>query len=371
LSGGVLALSVVVIAWLAASHADGTNRARTASAALTLSQLAGQRVVYAYSGHQPPSSLLSVIRAGEAAGVVLFAPNVASTGQIRAVIQQMQKAALASPVHRRLLILTDQEGGEVRRLPGAPLLSEKQIGGSLQALLLAGAAGRGAGTNLAGAGVNVNLAPVLDVFRTPGNFIDLYQRSYSSNPIEASSLGAAFIRSQQASGVAATAKHFPGLGAATQNQDTDLAPVILRVPLATLRSVDERPFRMAIAAGVKLVMVSWAIYPALDRTRPAGLSQAVVQRELRGRLGFRGVTISDGIGAGAVTPFGSLGQRAVMAAAAGDDLILASMTNQYDNTPRDGITVLHALTAALAAGQLNLGAARQAAARVLALRSSP
>ncbi len=90
--------------------------------ALSLTELAGERVVYAYSGTVPPPALISAIRAGEAAGVILFAPNIESDDQIRLVISQLQQAALASPVRRRLLILTDQEGGEVRRLPGQPLL---------------------------------------------------------------------------------------------------------------------------------------------------------------------------------------------------------------------------------------------------------
>jgi len=75
--------------------------------------------------------------------------------------------------------------------------------------------------------MNVNLAPVLDVFRQPENFIDEYQRSYSSNPDTVARLGASFIAAQQQMGVAATAKHFPGLGSATQAQNTDLGPVTL------------------------------------------------------------------------------------------------------------------------------------------------
>ena len=98
----------------------------------------------------------------------------------------------------------------------------------------------------------------------------------------------AFITAQQQTGVAATAKHFPGLGSATRSQNTDTGPITLTVSLSGLRGKDEVPYPAAIAAGVKLVMVSWAIYPALDATYPAGLSTAWVQGELRGRLGFGG-----------------------------------------------------------------------------------
>jgi beta-N-acetylhexosaminidase len=144
------------------------------------------------------------------------------------------------------------------------------------------------------------------------------------NPRVVTECGRAFIAAQQATGVAATAKHFPGLGAATASQNTDEEPVTLDLSLRTLRHADERPYSSAIAAGVRLVMVSWAIYPAFDAARPAGLSPVVVRRELRGRLGFRGVTITDALEAGALGPYGAVGQRGVLAAQAGMDLLLAS-----------------------------------------------
>ena len=101
------------------------------------------------------------------------------------------------------------------------------------------------------------------------------------NPAVVSALGADFIPAQQAGGVAATAKHFPGLGAATASQDTDEVPVTIHLSTATIRAVDEYPYQAAIAAGVKLVMVSWAKYPNLGSARPAGLSPAIVRGELR------------------------------------------------------------------------------------------
>jgi beta-N-acetylhexosaminidase len=351
----------------AATPAAGAVARSTAPSA-ALEQLAGQRVIYSYAGLTPPRSLLEAIRAGEAGGVIFFAPNISSRSQIRAVIAQLQQAALSSPQHRKLLMMTDQEGGQVRRLPGAPTLSEKQIGASANSIALARSAAAGAGRNLASAAINVNLAPVLDVYRQPGNFIDEFGRSYSNSGANVAALGEAFISSQQQTGVAATAKHFPGLGAAIRSQNTDLTPVTLNISLNTLRTVDEAPYRAAVAAGVKLVMTSWAIYPALDAHRPAGLSSAVIQRELRGRLGFRGVTITDGIEAGAVTPYGGLARRSVLAAAAGADLILCAAPNPDDNTPQIGFTVRDAIAAAIVDGQLSRSSADQASSRILALR---
>src|SRR5689334_4228896 len=331
---------------------------------LTPRQRAGQRVVFSYPGLTVPAALLRQISAGQAAGVIFFGENVSSEAQIAAVIRQLRQAQRRSPVASPLLLMTDQEGGLVRRLPGAPALSQKQAGAAAEPVAAARSAGAGAGRNLAGVGMNVNLAPVLDVYHAPGDFTDQYQRSYSSSAATAAACGKAFIAAQQRAAVAATAKHFPGLGQAWASQNTDTGPVTLRVSLPALRARDEVPYRAAIAAGVKLVMASWAVYPALDARRPAGLSSAVIQGELRGRLGFRGVTITDAIEAGALRAFGGYGQRAVLAAAAGMDLLLCSARN-----PAQGQAVVTALAGALDGGKLGAAGFGAAVQRVAALRN--
>src|SRR6202035_5808898 len=231
---------------------------------LTPAQLAGQRVIFSYPGATPPASLLDQISAGEAGGVIFFGENITSLTQIAGVVAQLKEAHAASPVSSPLLLMTDQEGGIVRRLPGQPVLSEKQIGDSADPVAGASAAGTGAGENLAGVGMNTNLAPVLDVFRQAGNFDDEFGRSYSMDPNVCAECGAAFIGAQQKLDIAATAKHFPGLGAATVDQNTDLGPVTLDVPLTDLRGIDERPFRSAIAAGGRMGITSWAGRAAVD-----------------------------------------------------------------------------------------------------------
>lgn len=330
---------------------------------LSALQLAGQRVVYAYTGLTPPRSLLARIRAGEAAGVIFFSSNIAGVSQLHTVIAELQRANAGSPVHAPLLMVIDQEGGLVRRLPGPPVLSQKTIGASPAALALAGAAGADAGRSLRAAGINVDLAPVLDVAYARGNFIDRYERSYGSDPAAIGRLATAFTTSLQRTGVSATAKHFPGLGAAARYDDTDRRAVTLRTALSRLRSVDEAPYRSAIAGGARLVMLSWATYPALDPRLPAGLSPIVIGGELRGRLGFRGVTITDAIGAGALSRFGGVGQRAVLAARAGDDLILTSAS------VAEGESVATRLAAALTDHVLGRGAALAAVTRIVELRS--
>jgi beta-N-acetylhexosaminidase len=366
-SGAAVATAAgAVSASAVAARAPAASRS-TALPPLTLAQLAGQRVIYSYSGLNPPAVLLSLIRNGEAAGVIFFGDNIdrSNPARIKGVIRTLETANASpnNPVRAPLLLMTDQEGGEVRRLPGAPLRSEKQIGQSPFPVHAATVAGTAAGQNLRGVGMNVNLAPVLDVFRTPGNFIDQFGRSYSMNPSVVSVLGAHFIRAQQHVGVAATAKHFPGLGAALSFQNTDMRPVTLNLPAATIRSDDEFPYRAAIAAGVKLVMASWAVYPSLDPRRPAGLSGPIINGELRTRLGFKGVTITDALEAGALAPFGSTGNRAFLAAGAGMDLILCAA-----QTPSQGEAALASLENHYRNRTLNRAAFRAAVARIVALR---
>jgi beta-N-acetylhexosaminidase len=337
--------------------------ARPAQAAVQ--DLAGQRVIYSYPGLVPPDTLLQRIRAGQAAGVIFFGENISSTSQIHSVVQQLRDANAQSPTPRPLLLMTDQEGGRIRRLPGEPVLSEKRIGTSANPPAQASAAGTGAGQNLAGVAMNLNLAPVLDVFRQPGDLMDQFERSYSMNAATVGTLGGNFVTAQQGTGVAATAKHFPGLGPASSSQNTDTRAVTLRTALSTLRTVDEAPYRAAISAGVRLVMLSWAVYPALDGARPAGLSPTVVQQELRQRNGFTGVTITDAIEAGALGSFGTTGNRSVLAAQAGMDLILASA-----RSVTQGDDARTALTNALANGTLDANSFNAAVSRVNALRDS-
>lgn len=334
---------------------------------LSPAQLAGQRVIYSYGGLNPPAQLLTLIRHGEVAGVIFFSENVRSHAQIAAVAKELAQAnaAKTNPVRLPLLLMTDQEGGVVRRLPGEPVLSAKAMGRSAHPWATTSTEGKLGGQNLHSVGMNVNLAPVLDVFRQPGDFIDQFGRSFSSNPGTVAKLGTLFATAEQAQGVAGTVKHFPGLGAATRSQNTDALPVTLRLSLSTIRKIDELPYKAAIAAKVKLVMASWAIYPALDAKLPAGLSPTIVQNELRKRLGFAGVTITDALEAGALRSFGSIAHRSTLAARAGMDLLLDAQRNY-----REGLTSLNSLEFDYVHHWLNAAAFKAAVERVLALRAS-
>ncbi|KAG6863205.1 hypothetical protein C0993_012477 [Termitomyces sp. T159_Od127] len=257
--------------------------------------------------------------------------------------------------------MTDQEGGAVRRLEGEPVKNARQMCGNGTAA----AGGIGAGENLRSVGMNMNLAPVLDVYHVSGNFIDEYGRSFSSNATTVGICGVDFMEAQRTTGVLSTVKHFPGLGTANVDQNTDLTVVNLNVTLSEIRSIDEQPYSVAIAAGAELVMASWAVYPALDPISPAGFSYKIIQCQLRDHLGFQGVTITDAIEAGSLEPFGSYGDRAVLASQAGMDLIMASARDITQ-----GSDIVTALADALDNGTLDTEAFTNATKRIEKLKMS-
>ncbi|KFY75368.1 hypothetical protein V499_04657 [Pseudogymnoascus sp. VKM F-103] len=325
--------------------------------------LAARHVIHSYPGLTPPASLLTLTRQGKVGGIILFGENV--DANLPTVVASFQTAFAQSPAYdgHPLLIVTDQEGGQVRRLPGGPVSSAKQIGASANPAAAATQAGKDAASALKASGANGNLAPVLDVFRVAGDFTDAYGRSFGNTPALVNTCGSAFIASQQAAGVLAAAKHFPGLGSAAKDANTDVKPVTITLTLDELRNVDEAPYKGAIAAGVDMVMTSWALYPALDAKLPAGLSIPWVQGELRQRLGFKGVTITDAIEAGSLKAFGNDAERGVLAAVAGMDIILASGRNATQ-----GEAIVNALVVALANGKLSPYDFSKGTERILAMR---
>lgn len=330
---------------------------------LTPAQKAGQRVIYSYNGLTPPATLLSWIRHGLVGGVIFFGGNISSRTQIAGVIKQLDRANASTLNPMRafpLLLMTDQEGGAVRRLPGQPLLSAKQIGQSAHPATAARAAGTGAGKNLAGVGMNVNLAPVLDVGR-PGSAIRAQHRSFGGKPGRVIKTAIPFATAMQRRGVAATAKHFPGLGGATVN--TDDGPATITRSAQQIRDEDLAPFRAAIAAGVPLVMAGHATYPAIDPDRIASQSPNVIDGLLRHELGYKGVVITDSTEAAAVQRVSGVEEAAIRNIRAGVDIVLTTGRGSY-------IQVYRALLAEAHRDPAFRDRVRESAARVAALQRS-
>jgi beta-N-acetylhexosaminidase len=278
---------------------------------------------------------------------------------VRALTRALRRVPRPAALRAPLLLMVDQEGGSVQRLPGAPSRSAPAMAATGRTAV-ALAEGRATAATLRAAGMNVDLAPVVDVVR-PESALHAEGRGFGFGAAGAARFGAAFARGLRDGGVAATAKHFPGFGAAPRN--TDLGGVQIGVGLRELRRVDRVPFAAAVRAGADLVMLSSATYPALSRA-PAVLSARVVQRELRDGLGFGGVTISDDLEAPAFASRGGATGAALGATRAGVDLLLFART--YDGADR----AARALAGALRAGRVDRAALEASLARVLALRAA-
>ena len=357
---GVLIHLAVAILSLYAAEPPAPARAPTRSAApeLTLRQVVGQHMVFAYDGLQPPPALRRRIARGEAAGVIVFTRNVRSAGQLRATMRSLQAIARPRGLRAPLIVMADQEGGPVRRIPGAPQRAAAQVPSAAQAR----ADGRAAARTLRSGGVNMDLAPVADVAQA-GSALERERRSYSRSAARVGQFAAAFAGGLHAGGVRATAKHYPGFGAASVN--TDNAPARIATSLQRLRAVDEPPFARLVREGVDAVMLSTAVYPAVDEL-PAAFSRRWVTGELRERLGFAGVSMTDDLGTPAVAAYGSNGERAlraVRAVRAGIDLPLFSSSYASSAQAAEG------LLAATKRGEVDEAGLRAAARRVLALRA--
>jgi len=230
-----------------------------------------------------------------------------------------------------LLVSTDQEGGEVQVLRGAgfaDIPSALAQAGTQPAALEASAASWGA--QLRAAGVNMDLAPVADVVVSPAQAsanppIGQLDREYGYGEVSAAQHAGAFAGGMLRAGVVPTAKHFPGLGAVTQNTDFRAG---VTDTTTTSSSPSVEVYRQLIAGGLPVVMVSTADYARIAPGIPAAFSPAVVTGLLRDSLGFRGVVITDDLSAAQQVAAWSPAQRAILSIAAGADIVLVSASPQ-------------------------------------------
>ncbi|MEA2478253.1 MAG: beta-N-acetylhexosaminidase [Thermoleophilaceae bacterium] len=295
---------------------SGAPAAPAGPPAVPLRRLVGEKLLVRMSGTLPSPSLLRRVRKGQVGGVVLFADNIGSESTLRYLTQQLQSAAKqgGSP---GILIAVDQEGGIVKRLSaGPPSRSAPQIGAT-GSTSVARSEGSATGRYLNGLGINVDLAPVFDTPAGPGAFIA--NRAFGTDPGKVGRLASAFSSGLGDAGVAATAKHFPGLGSATTN--TDEGRSVISPPFASLQR-QLKPFAAGIGAGIPMVMMSTAIYPGYEQGVPAAFSHRIVSGVLRGQLGFQGVVVTDDLETPAVRSYASPAQGAVAAARAGVDIVL-------------------------------------------------
>lgn len=326
----------------------------------SIEDLVGETLMIGLSGPRLTEEDLRTLAETRASGVILYRRNFEDPGQLVRLLHELDAAA-----GKRMLVSTDHEGGRVVMLGQGTTIFPDNLalarGGDV-----ADAARQGEleGRELRRLGVDLNLAPTLDVLQAERYSPNIGIRAYGEDPARVAALGVARIKAMQAQGVAACAKHFPGKGHSPLDAH-------LRLPTITSTEAEMRarhvpPFVAAIAAGVECVMTSHPIYPHLDATGAlATFSRPIVTGLLRQELGFRGVIVSDDLEMGAVTEACPVGRAAVLAMRAGHDLLLVCHKGAAQRE------VAAALVQAYRAGELPVAELEASAARVRALRLGP
>ncbi len=322
-----------------------------AAEALPLTRQVGRLVVLRFAGTSAPGYVREVLGEGRAAGAILFRDNLTDAGQAKALTAQLRRGS--DPDHPPL-ICVDQEGGDIRIVPWAPperSQAAQAANNSVRADATASARA------LRATGINVSLAPVADVASVPG--AALAGRAFSTDFGAAAQQIEESVKGWESGRVAATVKHFPGLGGATVN--TDDGPATIDRSAQQIRAEDLVPFRAAIDAGVPLVMAGHALYPALDPDRIASQSPEVIDGLLREELGYEGVVITDSTEAASVQAVSDVREAAVRNLRAGVDIVLTTGRGSY-------IQVYRALLAEARRDPEFRERVRESAARVGALQ---
>jgi beta-N-acetylhexosaminidase len=311
-----------------------------------------------FTGTETPDWLLGRLAAG-LGGICLFGHNITGAEQLRALNASLRDA---NPL---AVVAIDEEGGDVTRLfhaVGAPYPGNALLG-RVDDVALTERVARAVGEALAATGCTLAFAPDVDVNSNPDNPV-IGVRSFGVDPHLAARHAAAWVRGLQSTGIAASAKHFPGHGDTAT--DSHLALPVVDVSLATLRGRELVPFGAAVGAGARTIMTSHILLPRLDAVNPATLSPRIVQGLLRGELGFDGVIVTDALDMHGASGVHGIPEAAVLALVAGCDLLCLGS----DTTAEELDDMVAAIAAAVADGRLAADRVRDAAGRVRRLAAT-
>ncbi len=251
----------------------------------------GSLLISGFEGTHVTAPVEELIRHRCLGGVILFERNFETPAQLAGLVSDLQTLAASRPGSLPLFISVDQEGGRVSRL-GPPFTAFPPPGclGRNPSEDRAYRFARALARELRSVGINMDYAPVLDVHTNPNNPI-IGERAFSHDPDCAARLGGAFLRGFRDAGMIAVGKHFPGHGDTALDSHLDL-PYVDR-DAATLEAVELKPFAQAIRQGLEVLMTAHVVYRAWDTERPATFSRPILHDLLRGRLGYRGLVVSD------------------------------------------------------------------------------
>ncbi|MDR2101847.1 MAG: glycoside hydrolase family 3 protein [Treponema sp.] len=295
-------------------------------AAMSDEQALAQTFMLGWVGAEPSPLILDWIRDRNIGGVKIFGWNTGDTLKLAETVGVLQTVSLESSLHIPLLVATDQEGGWIRHVKGATSETPGNMAiGASGYPRDAYWSGYYIGRELALLGINMNFAPAVDLYTNRDSTL-IGPRAFSSDPLETGILGAAFVKGQQAAGIIATAKHYPGHG----DTDLDSHGVLPRIdtPFEVLWERELIPYRLLAREGIPAIMSGHLAFPNTQAgSTPASLSSWFLSDILRGKIGYRGIIITDDLMMnGATQSAGSLSRAAKQALLAGNDIIMFSKT---------------------------------------------
>jgi beta-N-acetylhexosaminidase len=284
---------------------------------LPLERKVAQLFLFGFRGTDLTAEIFRRMRRLDLGGVVLAEPNYTGDPSLLGQLGGEARVIARQERHVPPWVLAVQDGGEFNSLQGLPpTLAPADLASAEEAAAQAAETG----STLRGLNITGVLGPVVDVGFESGSALGA--RVYSDDPAEVSAFADAVVRAYREERLFGAAKHFPGLG--TADQSTEFGPATVGLDVQQLRQRDLRPFAAAIDAGVPGVVLSHALYPVSDFTRPGSLTRAIATDLLRGELRFQGVAITDDLADPAITAAFSVPDAAVQAIRAGADLVFIS-----------------------------------------------
>jgi beta-N-acetylhexosaminidase len=335
---------------------------RTSLENLSEAQRVGQLFMVGFEGTSPSQDIIDLIQLQHVGGIILFSRNIGDAGQVSELTRQLQTIAREAGHPYPLLIAIDQENGMVQRLGRilTPLPGNMALGAIGDEEIVSQVA-EATGRQLRSLGINMNLAPDVDVNNNPANPV-IGVRSFGDDASQVARLAAAAVRGYHRSGIISSVKHFPGHGDTAT--DSHLGVPVLPFSLERLDSIEFPPFVSSIQAGADTVMVAHVAMPRFTggENTPATVSSAVIGGLLREHLNYQGVIISDCLEMEAISATVGTARGAVLALEAGVDLVLIS--HRYTRQ-RGGIELVYE---ALGTGELSREVVTRAAEKILHLK---